>query len=208
MVRYLRGINGLPALLIPISVGLLMFFGCALNPDDNGNDPGETIPTGTYDRKDKTKLITEYLPHVYSTMDSAGYEEALDEPFVFELLENDVDPDDPNVWYDKSIELDIAGRMFNARYNDEGQRVERIQIDLAEKTTMVDNTNYPDKPPGATWYQVIASVDLLVVVEDPEDDEGVINYVVLSDQIFTVKPDDDDAALWVIYLQKDQEPIN
>ena len=158
MVRYFRGINGLPALLIPICVGLLIFFGCALNPDDDDNGPIDTIPTGTYDRKDKTKLITEYLEHVYATMDSSGYEEALDEPYLFELLESEIDPDDPTEWWDKGEELDIAGRMFNARYNDAGQRVERIVLDLTDRTTVVDNTNYPDKPPGATWYQVTAFV--------------------------------------------------
>ena len=70
---------------------------------------------------------------------------------------------------------------------------------------MVDNTRYPDKPTGATWYLVTVFVDLLVVVEDPDDEEGVINFIVLSDQIFTVKPDTEDAGLWVIYKQEDQE---
>ena len=180
----------------------ILFFGCDEDlPTDLEPDPAESCP-------DSISLITEELQHVYSTMDIVGYAALFDPDYRFELLDWEVDPDNPNPWWNLDTELGIAGIMFNGRYNDAGQRVNRIQIDLTERTTVIDTTSYPGKPEGETWYEVTTFVDLLVVVEDPDDEEGVINFVVLSDQVFTVGPDPDRERCWLIYRQKDQEPIN
>ncbi|MFH1278632.1 MAG: fibronectin type III domain-containing protein [Candidatus Eisenbacteria bacterium] len=183
--------------------------------DEKGNRSGlSNVTTGVthglsdLGRATMTLLVTEYLPQAYSRMDSASYAAALDEGYLFELLPSDVDPGDPNPWWDLEEELGIAGNMFNARYNDDGQRVDRIALEMTERSIAVDNTNYPDKPPGETWYKVMALIDLLVVVEDPNDPAGIMNFVVASDQIFTVRPDPADESLWVVYKQVDQEPIN
>lgn len=159
-------------------------------------------------RSTRAKLVTMYLPEACSNEDSASYDAALDEEYTFELLPLDSDPSQPSPWWEKPEELRIAGNMFESRYNDDGQRVVRIALDIVERSDAVDNTNYPGKPPGETWFRVTALIDLLVVVEDPADPYGVINYVVSSDQIFVVRPDPDDASLWVVYKQRDQEPIN
>jgi len=180
----------------------ILFFGCDEDlPTDLEPDPVGSCP-------DSISLITEELPRVYSTMDSIGYAAPFDPDYRFVLLDPEVDPDDPNPRWDRDTELDIAGTMFNARYNDAGQRVNRIQIELTERTTVIDTTSYPGKPEGETWYKVTTYVDLLFVVEDPDDEEGVINFVVLSDQVFIVQPDPAREGCWLIYKQEDQEPIN
>jgi len=153
-------------------------------------------------------IVTDDFVRAYSQMDSVGYTALFDPAFQFELLDSEVDPDSPNPWWDLDTELAIAGTMFNARYNDAGQRVERILLELTERTTTTDTTPYPGKPEGETWHRVTTFVDLLVVVEDPDDEEGVINFVVLSDQIFVIRPDPSREVCWLVYWQEDQEPIN
>lgn len=208
MIRSLDGIRSLAALALVLLLFAVPYFGCALNPSEK--DPGETIPIvpGELDRTTRTNLITKYLPTAYTQMDSIAYDEALDEAYIFELLPDDEDPSAPPEWWDRIEELRVAGNMFGARYNNHDQKVERITLSMTVKTDAVDNTNYPGKPPTEIWYKITAFVDLLVVVEDPSDIEGVVNYVVSSDQIFTVRPDPDADSLWVIYKQADQEPIN
>ncbi len=188
--------------ILPVFACAILFFGCDKNlPSDFEPEPEESCPN-------RTELITEELPRVYAAMDSAGYAALFDPDYRFELLDSEVDPDSPNPWWNLVTELDIAGRMFNARYNDTGQRVVGIQLSLTDRTTVVDTTSYPGKPEGETWYKVTAFVDLVVVVEDPNDDEGVINFVVLSDQLLVVRPDPENDGCWLIYKQEDQEPIN
>ncbi|MFH1279214.1 MAG: carboxypeptidase-like regulatory domain-containing protein [Candidatus Eisenbacteria bacterium] len=153
-------------------------------------------------------IITEDLPTAYSREDSVQYAALLDSRYRFELLTWEVDPNDPNPWWDLTEELRIAGNMFSHRYNDDHQRVDRIKLEMTERsmTPLVDV--YPDQPGGETWHEVTALVDLLVVVEDPDDVDGVINFVVTSDQIFVVRPDPGHEGRYLIYRQTDQEPIN
>ena len=168
---------------------------------------GVTSGLSYYLRTTITGLVTEYLPEAYSGIDSSAYEAALDGEYLFELLDSDIDPGDPDPWWDKQEELDIAGNMFESRFNDTGQRVERIQLEITDRSTVLDHTNYPYRPPSETWYRITALIDLLVVVEDPQDPEGVINFVVISDQIFGVRPDPENDSLWVIHRQVDQYPF-
>lgn len=192
--------------LAVLVLALAFTFACN-DDDDNGNPAGPggdelSLPATP------TELITVYFPAVYSEGDSAAYEAILDSAYVFELLPDEVDPSDPNPWWDRREELGIAGNMFNGRFNEAGQRVDRIILGLTERSNVVDNTAYPDKPSGEEWRKVTALVDLLVVCEDPVDAEGVINFIVNSNQIFTVRPARDDGSTWTVYKQVDQEPIN
>jgi len=197
-----------------LGIGFLLAMGCALNPeeDPNGNSNTNTNGNGvdpTLNRKTTTNLLEEWVQDAYSKMDSVKYEQALDESYQFQLLPEDVDPDNPDVdWWDKTTELIIAGNMFNARFNEDGQSVTSIDLSIDEKLNVVDNDNYAEKPPGETWYKVTTSVDLQVIVDNPLDQDGFTNYVVLSEQIFVCRPDPDADSLWVIFRQKDQPFIN
>ena len=148
------------------------------------------------------------LARVYSRMDSLDYHGLLDSSYQFEVVPEEVDPDDPNPWWDLFEEMGIAGNMFSRRVNEAGQAVDRIRLTMDERANAVDNTPYPDKPSGEEWRRVTALVDLLVVVQDPNDPEGFLNFVIASNQQFVVRPARDDSTTWTIYKQVDQEPIN
>lgn len=179
----------------------------AIACDEKDNPAGSGDQTPAYP-KTPAELITQYFPAVYSQMDSTAYAGLLDPSYLFELLPFSPDPTDPPAWWDLTEEMAIAGNMFSGRLNNDGQKVDRITLSMTVKTNLVDNTPYPNKPEGEAWHKVTAFVDLLVVVEDPRDPEGVINYVVSSDQIFTVRPDPSHDDGWIVYKQTDQEPIN
>jgi len=200
----------LTALLsLVIGVGGLLATSCVLSPS-SGKDP--IPPDGDIDRKTIENLITKWLPDAYSTMDSTAYADALDEAYIFELLEDEVDPGIPSSgWWERSEELAIAGSMFTGRYNPEGIKVDGIDLKLQLKTNpTVDNTVYPDRPDGEIWYKATAYVDLTVITTNPtaSDGSGIVNYIVNSDQIFVCRPDPDADSLWVIRKQTDQKPIN
>ena len=171
-------------------------------PPEN-EEPEDTLRNST------TSLIEQHFTAAYTSMDSAAYEEALDASYQFQLLPEDVDPDNPDqAWWDKTTEMIIAGNMFSGRPSGDGQEVRFIDLALDERLTVVDNDAYEQKPAGETWYRVTTSVDLQVVVEDPRDQEGYTNYMVLSEQIFICRPDPDDGEKWVIFRQLDQPFIN
>ncbi|MFH1680207.1 MAG: hypothetical protein ABIH26_06115 [Candidatus Eisenbacteria bacterium] len=193
--------------ILALAAAAALVASCVLNPKSDPKPIPDPVDTDR-NRKTTDNLVTKWLPHVYSTMDSIKYEETLDEAYIFELLPEEVDDDDPRGWWDKTEELAIAGNMFGARFNETGQKVSRITLDLVAKNTVVDNTNYPGKPPGEVWKKVTSAVDLKVVVDDPTDPEGIINFIVISDQIFVCRPDPDVDTLWVIYKQIDQPSIN
>lgn len=201
----------LTALLsLVIGVGGLLATSCVLAP--GGGDPDPDPGGGDIDRKTIENLITKWLPDAYSTMDSTAYADALDEAYIFELLEDEVDPGIPSSgWWERSEELAIAGSMFTGRYNADGIKVDGIDLKLQLKTNpTVDNTVYPDRPDGETWYKATAYVDLTVITTNPtaSDGSGIVNYIVNSDQIFVCRPDPDADSLWVIRKQTDQKPIN
>ncbi|MFH1313218.1 MAG: hypothetical protein ABIJ00_08320 [Candidatus Eisenbacteria bacterium] len=194
--------------LFSVVLTIALFIGCDSgegDPEDIvGPDPGYNEP----DRSSPTKLVTEYFPWAYTTMDSIAYEAALDEAYVFVPIPGEVDPGDSNQVWGRFEELRIAGIMFNARYNSNGQRLTMINLGMTERLNVVDQTDYPDKPQDEEWRKITVLVDLLVVVEDPSDPEGVVNFIVIANQIFVVRPDPDYVGKWVIYRQIDQEPIN
>ncbi|MFH1277117.1 MAG: hypothetical protein ABIK65_01895 [Candidatus Eisenbacteria bacterium] len=196
---FLTGRAGAFAMIL--AAALFLACGDDDNPADAG-DPGPELP------KTPAELITEFFPAAYASMDSAAYAAILDEDYRFELIPGEVDPDDPNPWWNLEEEMKIAGNMFNARYNEEGQRVDRIKLQMTERSNVVDNTPYPNKPSGEEWREVTALVDLLVVIDDPDDPEGVTIFVIGSDQLFTVRPSRTDSTAWTVYKQIDQEPIN
>ncbi len=190
---------------------------------DGPNTLTETAPVGGGDDVYRLEITLQSYPfqetpadfldqfvEAYGQGDSVRYGGMLDSRYRFELLDIDIDPVDLDSTWDRATELEIAGRMFNARYNQEGQRVERIVLDLTEISTVIDRTDYPpeEKPPGEIWYKVTAFVDLLVTVIDPDDPEGAIHFVVLSDQIFILRPDPQNEGRYLLVRQIDQEPIH
>jgi len=185
-----------------VAAGVACDEGTVFEPPEN-EEPEDTLRNST------TSLIEQHFTAAYTSMDSAAYEEALDASYQFQLLPEDVDPDNPDqAWWDKTTEMIIAGNMFSGRPNGDGQEVRLINLALDERLTVVDNTPYQEKPEGETWYKVMADVDLVVTVEDPSDQEGITNYVVYSEQIFVCRPDLSDGEKWVIFRQLDQPFIN
>jgi hypothetical protein len=210
VIRIPGGKRVLPTLLFLVVLAVespLLLSSCVLNPG-SGGEPPDTVPVTDLDRKTPAHLIENYLEFVYADMDSVKYEEALDDAYTFELLEEEPDPDFPEGWWDKIEELAIAGNMFKGRANPQNQTVEDILLALHIRSNVVDNTNYPGKPPGETWYKVTTYVDLRVIADDPADPSGVMNFVVNSDQIFVCRPDPDADSLWTIFRQIDQPSIN
>ena len=86
--------------------------------------------------------------------------------------------------------------------------MQSITLDLGVASNMVDDTPYPDKPPGEVWRKIIAGVDMTIFVDAPKSDDGIKNYIVLSNQIFVVRPDPLNEGLWIIYKQEDQQFAN
>jgi hypothetical protein len=154
------------------------------------------------------QMIETDFAQAYAAMDSARYASLLDSRYTFELLEEEPDPDFPEGWWDRAEELAIAGTMFKGRANPDGQTVRDIILDFQIKSSVVDNTSYPDKPEGEVWHRVAAVVDLRVIANDPCDPHGVMNYLVNSDQIFVVRPDPGHASRYLVYRQIDQPSIN
>ncbi|MFH1277116.1 MAG: hypothetical protein ABIK65_01890 [Candidatus Eisenbacteria bacterium] len=192
--------------LLPFAAAFLaLALAVSCGDDDNPADTGDPEPELP---KTPAELITQFFRAAYASMDSAAYAALLDSAYVFVLYAAGVDPDDPNPWWDLGEEMKIAGHMFGGWYNDDGQKVERIVLQMTERLNVVDNTPYPDKPEGEEWRKVTALIDLLVVVNDPDDVDGFINFVVASDQLFTVRPSRTDSTTWTVYKQVDQEPIN
>ncbi|MFH1680533.1 MAG: hypothetical protein ABIH26_07805 [Candidatus Eisenbacteria bacterium] len=186
-----------------LSLFLVVVIGCGGDDAVDPGGPGDNTPG-----PETPELSIQSFAREYAEMDSAGYASYLDANYTFELLPEEVDSDDPRGWWDRTEELEIAGRMFNGRYNDQGQKVNRIDLTLQVKSKVVDNTGYPGKPPGEIWYKVVCFVDLKVVVEDPSDPEGIVNFIVFSNQDFIMRPDPSGAERYLVYKQKDQPSIN
>ena len=141
----------------------------------------------------------------YASRDSSAYAALLDSAYTFLNLEEEIE----GVWYpgelwDLDEELTIGGRMFSGWENGSGVNVQSISLDMIISSNVVDNTAYPGKPEGETWRKIIASVDMIIVVNDPSVGGGIMNYIILSNQIFIVRPDPLNDGLWVVYKQEDQ----
>jgi hypothetical protein len=138
------------------------------------------------------------------------YASLLDSRYTFEFLPQDVDPGKPEPVLDLSEELGIAGRMFKGREGEDGVKVRSIGLELTVKTLAVDNTPYPEKPAGETWYRSIAGVSLRVVADYPSSTDGsdITNFAVNSDQIFVLRPDPAHAGRFLVVRQTDQAPIH
>lgn len=192
----------LPLLRLLIGFGLLVAIGCALNPDDGKDPPPVEVPD--YSRAAPDSLIA-FFAEAYQSKDSTNLDACLDSSYTFLNLEELIDDEwYPGEWWDREEELDIAGRMFSSWANQSGASVQSIDLILSVSSNTVDNTNHPGKPPGEEWRKIIASVDMTIVVDDPESADGVMNYIILSNQIFICKPDYVHEGLWTIYKQEDQ----
>jgi hypothetical protein len=179
---------------------LVVVSGCG---GDDVVDPGDNTP-----EPETPGMSIESFARAYTVMDSIAYASYLDEDYTFELLPHDVDPNDPLGYWDRNEELDIAGNMFHGRFNSRGQQVVRILLDLDVKQSVVDTNRYLEKPEGEVWYRTTCFVDLLVLVNDPNDPIGVMNLVVRTNQVFIQRPDPSGAERYVMYKQIDQPPIN
>ncbi|RPJ40268.1 MAG: hypothetical protein EHM19_13950 [Candidatus Latescibacterota bacterium] len=171
-------------------------------------DPGDTNPPG-----DETfGQWAENFAKEYADRDSSGYAAYLDPAYIFELLEDEVDPDVPSSgWWDRTEELEIAGTMFKGRYNNDGIKVTDIDLALQLKATpVVDNDSYQDKPEGETWYLATTFVDLVVRTANPtaSDGSGIVNYIVNSEQIFVLRRDPAGSGRYLVRKQTDRPPIN
>jgi hypothetical protein len=84
-----------------------------------------------------------------------------------------------------------------------------IAVTLAVKLqTKVSTEDYPEKPADETWYQIITTLDLRMTVEDPNDDDGITNYIVSSERIFVCRPDPEADSLWVVFREIERPFVN
>lgn len=143
----------------------------------------------------------------YSQGDSARYAGMLDSSFRFELLDSDIDPGDPNPWWDLATELEIAGRMFHGRPNDSGETVHRIALSLYPGPARIDTVT-EGRPPEETWYRVDTDIDLLVTADYSGPEYDLINYVVLSGQTFVLRADPQNEGRYLMIRQIDRPPIH
>jgi hypothetical protein len=174
--------------------------------DKQVTDPGD--PNPPVDETPATFLAN--FAKAYSQRDSTGYAAYLDSSYLFELLPNEVDPDMPNPWWDRTEELIIAGRMFKGRYGEGNVKVNSISLALTLKTVVEDHTQYQGKPEGEIWYKVTADVDLRVIAEDQgaTDGSGITHFIVNSSQIFVIRRNPSDPGRYLVYKQTDQEPMS
>lgn len=155
-------------------------------------------------------LLEDHFVDVYTSRDSSAYDDLLDPFYEFELL-----PDDPydtlNVeTWDRSEELRIAGRMFGGWENEEGIRVQAIDIEQMVQQMTITTTIFPDQPEGEEWYYVNCGLFLTVVAHDPTaaDGTGIVNWQVLSLQDYVTRPDPDGLNTWIIRRQIDGHSIS
>ncbi len=199
------------AFLVPLAFLLVLsigagFLGCSASPDEGKPDPGDTttveIGRGTID-----SLLSTFFPEHYSNQDSIDYEEMLDDRYSFQKLPDE--PDDPieTLFWDKTEEMRIAGRMFRGTPNGAGQSVESITLNInVGSTTPSFDTDQPD---DEDWFDVVAIVDMTVVLNDPSqsDGSGILNLLIDSEQKFIVTEDKDSPGDWVVVKQEDQARI-
>lgn len=184
----------------PIVAALAVVFVLVAGCDNDLEDPG------VYDHPPVLVGVEGFLDtrcRVYSQMDSVAYAACLDSSYEFVPLAKHIPADWPfeSPW-DRTFDLRIAGDMFNARYNPDGQRVTRIQLVMTVRSIADSSAG------GDSLLAVLALVDLLVVVEDPTSDEGIINYVCNGDQIFLIRYAPSAPSDWLIVRQIDRMPIN
>lgn len=199
------------AFLVPLAFLLVLsigagFLGCSASPDEGKPDPGDTttveIGRGTID-----SLLSVYFPEKYSNRDSLDYEEMLDDRYSFQKLPDDPDQPVEELFWDKTEELKIAGRMFRGTLNVFNQSVESISLTMnVGSTTPSFDTDQPD---DEDWFDVVSIVDMTVVLNDPNqpDGTGILNLLIDSEQKFIVTEDKDSPGDWVVVKQEDQQRI-
>ena len=104
----------------------------------------------------------------------------------------------------------ITRRMFGGHYNRRGGRILHIDLHLTEESRAELESTYPGKPGEQVWYEVVALVDMTLLIEQPSMMGGleVRPYIVWSRQEFVVRPDRGDARKWSIIRQEDRPFLN
>ena len=189
---------------IPILSALLFLLISCVSEDCTPTVP--VTPERTNSTPDSLIMLFE---EAYNSRDSSAFAALLDSSYTFWNIVEEIDGVwYPGQWWDLDEELMIGGRMFSGWANENAASVQSITLDLIISSNTVDTTAYPGKPEGETWYRIITSVDMIIVVDDPESCDGIMNYIVLCNQIFVVRPDPANEGLWVIYRQEDQHFAN
>ena len=74
--------------------------------------------------------------------------------------------------------------------------------------TEIRAEDYPEKPVGETWYEMITDLDWVITVEESGSDGGIRNDIVFSERTYICKPDPDEEGVWVVYREIERPFLN
>ncbi len=174
-------------------LAVLLVAGCG--GDSNPSDPSaNNEPAPPPERATIDSLITAYFPYYYSRRDSAAYDAMLLDDFHF----HKGDPDNPveDLYWDKTEELNMAGRMFRGTPNFRGQTLEGLALQIRDLT--IAPSDHPDKPAEIEWFEVESNIELFATLRDPNasDGSGYLFLAIQSPQTFIVAPDPASPGDW------------
>ncbi|MGQ9603380.1 MAG: hypothetical protein ACUVUU_04130 [bacterium] len=183
-------------------IALILMVGCS-NPF--GTDEGGGGGGGNISRKSPDALIN-FFVYVYQARDLRGYEEALEDRFVFELREDDADalglPPD-RAWWSKQEELKIAGRMFDPDFvpHENFPKMRNIQISLAPSSGWRDAELIIGDDKVDTFLRKYEP-DMSIFLEYA-DGSSITKLVKQSQLDIWVTQDTDNPGLWKIIKMKE-----
>lgn len=184
---------------LPLLLVALLAASCG---SDRGTGPARSLPLRL---EDPEEFLGRFAA-AYTAMDTAAYFAEIDPSYLFEM--------DPGEWssaglpersWDREEEAEITRRIFSGARNDRGEWVDGIRADMAPKSVAEDRTAYAGRPPGETWYQVIALVDMEAVIVDPVG-RTITAYRTRSEQIFVARPDPRGTGRYLVVRQSDRAP--
>ncbi len=202
--------NRIKSLLLTLTLALpVLLIGCGddKNPTSQDNGDGDTttveIGRGTID-----SLLSVYFPEYYTNRNLDACAAMLDDRYMFQRLPNDPGEPVDNLVWDRDEELAIAKVMFDGTANANGQSVESITLNI--NVGSIVPSVHPDEPADEEWFDVLAIVDMTVVLNDPNqsDGTGILNVLIDSEQKFVVTEDADSPGDWVCVRQEDRNRIN
>ncbi len=197
------------SLFVALAVALpALFTGCGddNNPADPGNGDGDTT-TVSAGRGTIDSLLSQFFPEVYSNRKYDAYAKMLDSRYQFRKLADFPGQFDNERIWDRDEELSIARVMFDGTANANRQSVESITLNINVGSTTP--SDHADEPGNEEWFDVVAIVDMTVVISDPTQDDGtgILNLLVDSNQNFVVTEDADSPGDWVVVRQEDRSSI-